>query len=135
MRNAGGDARLAHEPQARALIRGVVAKDLQRDVAPEPLVLREVDDAHAALAEAAANPVVINPRRQFAVPLDSLAFSSLARGKLGGRFFVLRAAAPPEQIHRERVYYPATVDRVPPAFGEAGLSSGASGPDICQRTK
>ena len=46
---AGDDAGFA--PEALALVVGVGAEDLQRDLAPQAGVERQVDRAHAALSE------------------------------------------------------------------------------------
>ena len=52
MRERGGRARLAREPLAAHRIARVFRRQrLERDHAPEPLVLGGIDDAHAAAAD------------------------------------------------------------------------------------
>ena len=50
--------RLADEPLAEAFVLGELGReDLQGDLPLEPVVLREVDDAHAAAAERPLDPI------------------------------------------------------------------------------
>jgi hypothetical protein len=53
----GRDVRLAHEALAELLVPGqLVRQHLQRDLAGEPDLLSDVDDAHAAAAEDRSDP-------------------------------------------------------------------------------
>ena len=53
----GRDVRLAHEALAELLVPGqLVRQHLERDLAGEPYLLRDVDDAHAAAAEDRFDP-------------------------------------------------------------------------------
>jgi hypothetical protein len=92
VRDARRDPRLALEAQARRGIGVVVPQHLQRDVASQTLVFREVHDPHAASSEHPADAVVIDLRRQIALG-----------GAIPG---ALLTTAPAKEIHRRRVYYP-----------------------------
>src|SRR5690606_10646563 len=61
--DAGQRPRLAEQPGRAAAVVAVDAQELDRDVAIELAVVPEVDDAHAAGAEAAHDGVAPEPRR------------------------------------------------------------------------
>jgi hypothetical protein len=63
MVDAGGRARFAPQPFTPRLVTGQRRQRLQRDGAPEALVARLVDDAHAALAELAGDRVLAETSR------------------------------------------------------------------------
>jgi hypothetical protein len=76
---ARGDARLAPQPRAGALVGGVATDHFERDVAMQTLVDGTVDDTHAAFADRTRDAVASEHESRVLVDVGGSEGAGLAR--------------------------------------------------------